>query len=266
MLGRYAATVCCIVHDEMYFPPAFLAYYRGLGVDRFVVLDDRSTDGTAEYLAAQPDVMVVESAVRYFEEVDYAPAAKAKVREPAPCGSGATSSWTSSAPASGRSTSIPTSSSPSRATISRPYPRPRGRGGRGGLGVMVDMYPARISDILGGGLHDHAPIMTHRRPPGRFSLEDGWYFDGRPPLDPGQAREDPPSRAPSTRAASPASSPNGRSSPRDAADAAQAAARATATSRTRSSTRRRSSAGRRATGSSTATSPRSRRASPGWCR
>ena len=35
----------------------------------------------AEYLAAQPDVMVVESAVRYFEEVDYAPAAKAKVRE-----------------------------------------------------------------------------------------------------------------------------------------------------------------------------------------
>ena len=81
MLGRYAATVCCIVHDEMYFLPAFLAYYRGLGVDRFVVLDDRSTDGTAEYLAAQPDVMVVESAVRYFEEVDYAPAAKAKVRE-----------------------------------------------------------------------------------------------------------------------------------------------------------------------------------------
>ena len=28
MLGRYAVTVCCIVHNEMYFLPAFLAYYR----------------------------------------------------------------------------------------------------------------------------------------------------------------------------------------------------------------------------------------------
>src|SRR6188472_4186589 len=79
MLGSYAVTVCCIVHNAMYFLPAFVAYYRRLGVDRFVVLDDRSTDGTPEYLAAQPDVMVVESAIRYFEEIPYAPAAKAQV-------------------------------------------------------------------------------------------------------------------------------------------------------------------------------------------
>ena len=65
----------------MYFLPAFLAYYRRLGADRFVVLDDRSTDGTAAFLAGQPDVMVVESAIRYFEEVPYPPAAPPRIRE-----------------------------------------------------------------------------------------------------------------------------------------------------------------------------------------
>ena len=39
MLGRYAATVCAIVHDEMFFLPAFLAHYRRLGADRFILLD-----------------------------------------------------------------------------------------------------------------------------------------------------------------------------------------------------------------------------------
>ena len=48
MLGSYAATVCAIVHDEMFFLPAFLAHYRRLGADRFVILDDASTDGTAD--------------------------------------------------------------------------------------------------------------------------------------------------------------------------------------------------------------------------
>ena len=46
MLGSYAATVCAIVHDEMFFLQAFLAHYRRLGADRFIILDDCSTDGT----------------------------------------------------------------------------------------------------------------------------------------------------------------------------------------------------------------------------
>ncbi len=36
--------------------PYFLKYYRDLGVDHFLLVDNGSTDGTAEYLAAQPDV------------------------------------------------------------------------------------------------------------------------------------------------------------------------------------------------------------------
>ena len=49
MLGTYAATVCAIVHDEMFFLEAFLAHYRRLGADRFIILDDCSTDGTIEH-------------------------------------------------------------------------------------------------------------------------------------------------------------------------------------------------------------------------
>jgi hypothetical protein len=36
--------------------PYFLRYYRDLGVNHFIMVDNGSTDGGAEYLAAQPDV------------------------------------------------------------------------------------------------------------------------------------------------------------------------------------------------------------------
>ena len=36
--------------------PYFLQYYRNLGVNHFLVVDNDSTDGTREYLAQQPDV------------------------------------------------------------------------------------------------------------------------------------------------------------------------------------------------------------------
>jgi hypothetical protein len=38
--------------------PAFLAHYRRLGVAEFLIADNNSTDGSAEYLAAQADVRV----------------------------------------------------------------------------------------------------------------------------------------------------------------------------------------------------------------
>jgi hypothetical protein len=38
--------------------PYFLEYYRRLGVAHFIIVDNGSTDGTAEYLAAQGDVSV----------------------------------------------------------------------------------------------------------------------------------------------------------------------------------------------------------------
>lgn len=63
-------TVCCsavdsemvvllsVMRDEAAILDDFLAHYRRLGVERFVVLDNGSTDGTAERLAAEADIDV----------------------------------------------------------------------------------------------------------------------------------------------------------------------------------------------------------------
>ena len=54
-------TLLAILRNEIYFLPKFFAHYRGLGVERFVFLNDRSDDGSLEYLLQQPDTIVVES-------------------------------------------------------------------------------------------------------------------------------------------------------------------------------------------------------------
>ena len=62
-------TVCTILRDEMFFLPAFLEHYRQIGVRQFFILDDGSTDGTAAYLAAQPDCVIARSAHRYGDRI-----------------------------------------------------------------------------------------------------------------------------------------------------------------------------------------------------
>ncbi|MCR8548067.1 glycosyltransferase family 2 protein [Salipiger sp. P9] len=57
-IDREAVPVVALVHNEANILPAFLAHYRGLGRVTFLIVDDRSTDGTAALLAAQPDVTV----------------------------------------------------------------------------------------------------------------------------------------------------------------------------------------------------------------
>jgi hypothetical protein len=47
--------------------PAFLDHYRHLGVDRFFIVDNDSSDGTTEYLAAQPDVHLFQTTGRFSE-------------------------------------------------------------------------------------------------------------------------------------------------------------------------------------------------------
>jgi hypothetical protein len=185
MLGRYRATVACIVHDEMYFLPAFLDHYRRLGVDRFVVLDDRSTDGTAEFLGAQPDVMVVESAIRYFEEIGYPPEARGKVRELRAVrlwrdqimDQFCTGQWALVVDPD-EFLAIPGDDLPAFLAALE------AEGAEAAWGVMVDMYPAKASDILGDGADAGGAAPA-------FSLAGPWYFDGRPHLDPDQPRESP---------------------------------------------------------------------------
>jgi hypothetical protein len=47
--------------------PAFLRHYRRLGVHRFFIADNASSDETTEYLLAQPDVHVFRTADRFAE-------------------------------------------------------------------------------------------------------------------------------------------------------------------------------------------------------
>ena len=52
--GRIIGFIQC--RNEILRLPWLLTYYRRLGVESFVVLDNASTDGTIEFLVAQPDV------------------------------------------------------------------------------------------------------------------------------------------------------------------------------------------------------------------
>lgn len=45
-----------VVFNEILRLPDFFRHYRGLGVERFVFIDNGSTDGTVEFLLDQPDV------------------------------------------------------------------------------------------------------------------------------------------------------------------------------------------------------------------
>lgn len=47
-----------VIRNEMLRLPYFFEYYRGLGVQRFFIVDNASDDGTTDYLQAQPDTHV----------------------------------------------------------------------------------------------------------------------------------------------------------------------------------------------------------------
>lgn len=51
-----AILLFCAVRNERVRLPYFLQYYRRLGVQHFLLVDNGSDDGTGDYLAAQPDV------------------------------------------------------------------------------------------------------------------------------------------------------------------------------------------------------------------
>ena len=74
-------TLLAILRNEMYFLPAFLTHYRRLGVQRFVFLDDRSDDGSYEYLLQQPDTVVLHSDLSFGHKVELPPAISGPVKD-----------------------------------------------------------------------------------------------------------------------------------------------------------------------------------------
>ena len=73
-------TLLALLKNEMYFLPAFLAHYRVLGVKRFVFLNDRSNDGSFDYLRNQNDTVVVQSARTYGESIEIPLTFRSKIK------------------------------------------------------------------------------------------------------------------------------------------------------------------------------------------
>lgn len=53
--------VICVVKNDLIRMKLFLNYYRKVGIKHFAILDDKSTDGTRQYLEEQEDVDLFES-------------------------------------------------------------------------------------------------------------------------------------------------------------------------------------------------------------
>lgn len=66
------ASLFSLFRDEMFFAPAFFEHYRAIGIEQFLILDDGSTDGTREFLAAQPDCVLLVSDLGYGQEIRFA--------------------------------------------------------------------------------------------------------------------------------------------------------------------------------------------------
>ena len=60
-----------IVRNEAYFLPFFFQHYRALGIETFLVYDDRSDDGTLDFLLAQPDCTVVTSGLSFGDDFGF---------------------------------------------------------------------------------------------------------------------------------------------------------------------------------------------------
>ncbi|RVU15948.1 glycosyltransferase family 2 protein [Methylobacterium oryzihabitans] len=65
--GRAACTALMVVRNEALRLPHVLAHHRALGVDRFLVVDNASADGSLDYLLAQPDCHVFRTADSFRE-------------------------------------------------------------------------------------------------------------------------------------------------------------------------------------------------------
>lgn len=64
-LARAEVCVIASLRNEAAMLPAWLAHYRRLGVGGFLVADNLSSDGSREYLAAQPDVALFSAEAEY---------------------------------------------------------------------------------------------------------------------------------------------------------------------------------------------------------
>ena len=65
-----AMTVYALMRNERFLLPAFLHHYRSLGAEQFLILSDRSDDGTTELIRSQPDCVLLASTFAYGDWLD----------------------------------------------------------------------------------------------------------------------------------------------------------------------------------------------------
>lgn len=65
LIRRGDILLVCTIRNEKIRLPYFLKYYRSLGVNHFLFVDNGSDDGSRDYLAAQPDVSVWATGASY---------------------------------------------------------------------------------------------------------------------------------------------------------------------------------------------------------
>jgi hypothetical protein len=72
--GQFAPdklTLFAIFRDEIFLCAAFFDHYRRIGVEQFLILDDRSTDGTERFLRAQADCVTLSSPLGFGDGVQW---------------------------------------------------------------------------------------------------------------------------------------------------------------------------------------------------
>ncbi|WP_319773927.1 glycosyltransferase family 2 protein [Breoghania sp.] len=65
MTGVSGPVALCLCYNEALRLPDFLAHHRAIGVERFLIIDNGSDDGSFQYLQEQPDVHVFRSLKSY---------------------------------------------------------------------------------------------------------------------------------------------------------------------------------------------------------
>ena len=167
-------TLLAIVKNEMFFLPPFLEHYRQLGVKRFIVLDDNSKDGSPDFLAAQTDVVVMSSNRSFGDRVQLNPSTLRRSRT-VPMHNiwrnlliqkYATNSWTLHVDAD------EFLRLPAGLTLQTLLERLEAsyQNAQVVWSVLLDLYPARISDLYSSQRKEYLNRSTD------------WYFDGLPHL------------------------------------------------------------------------------------
>ncbi|SMC75029.1 glycosyltransferase family 2 protein [Primorskyibacter flagellatus] len=170
LVDRDGLTLIAVFRNESYLLPAFLDHYRGLGVSRFVLLDDRSDDTSRDLLDDQPDVMVLESTRRYGDSV-------ADTERPPTVRSvsgyrqihlwrTALANWLCDGRWMIQCDIDEFASLPSGATLDGLANRLERDGAAGAWGGMIDLYPAHFDDLA-----QDTPAADDPR-------NGRWYFDG----------------------------------------------------------------------------------------